>query len=604
MHTIRKAARAEARGYLGIVVVVCAAALLGGCKREEPPAAVDSGAYAKAPSAPEASTRPTRALPVFVDVTEEAGLDFVHYNGAFGKKWMPETLGSGGGFLDYDGDGHPDILLINSRDWPGRERADFRPTPKLYRNDGTGRFEDVTEEAGLEAISFYGMGFCAADFDGDGQVDLFLTGVRRNYLLHNEDGRFVDITETHLHRDEEAAGEAPDWSLGCAWFDYDLDGHLDLIVVNYVSWTPETDVFTTLDGMNKSYATPVVYEGQTSRLFRNRGDGHLVEATREAGLLNTSGKSMGVIIDDFNADFRPDIFITNDTEPNFLYLNRGGGRFEEVALDAGCAYDEDGRARAGMGVDSAYVSRDTDVNVAIGNFSREPVSLYQRLPQAGLFVDGAGKARLSGSTLLSLTFGLVFADFDHDGYVDLMLANGHIEPEINSVQKEVTFAQKPQLFRNDGTGRFEEITDQVRDDFAVPVVGRALAYADIDGDGDLDVLLTVNNGRPRLFRNDLATNHHALRVRLRGAGRNRDAIGAMVFVMTPTGRQIRWVRTGGSYLSQSELTATFGLGLDSQATIDVRWPSGRAEVLGELGAGFTYIVEEGKGVRERIAFRR
>jgi hypothetical protein len=618
--------------------------MIPACNREAPVGPVDTSQYvtsAALPAAPGGAA--PAALPQFVEVTQAAGVTFVHRNGAFGKIWMPETLGSGGGFFDFDGDGHPDLLLINGGDWPGHAERCPQPSPELYLNDGQGRFRNVTHEVGLDAIHFYGMGFAAADYDGDGDTDLFLTGVGRSFLLQNEQGRFVDVTRSRLEYDPSLAApdDVPDWSLGAVWLDYDLDGDLDLFVCNYVCWTPETDIYTERVPGMKSYATPAVYRGQTSRLFQNDGAGRLVEVTAQAGVLNRNGKSMGVIVEDFNGDFLPDLFVTNDTEANFLYLNRGGGRFEDVALAAGCGYDEAGRARAGMGTWSADVTGRGDIAVAIGNFSREPVSLYRRvaigrgdaasasLPRptasegysaAGVstsaapgppaaaadelvFVDGAAKARLSRPTLLMLTFGVVFADFDLDGLPDLMLANGHIEPQIQRVQKDVTFAQPPQLFRNTGE-TFDDLSDQVGADFSRPAVARGLATADIDGDGDLDVLLTVNDGSARLLRNDLPPGANALRFVLRGAGRNPQAIGAVVTVTCGERTQSQRVRTGGSYLSQSELPLTFGLGAAARADVQVRWPTGRSESLGELEAAHEYVVTEGHGATRSRPLRR
>ncbi len=412
------------------------------------------------------------------------------------------------------------------------------------------------------------------------------------------------MTADLLVRDgsDSAVEAVPDWSTGAAWFDYDLDGDLDLFVCNYVTWSPDTDVYTTLDGTHKSYSMPQVYQGRTCRLYENRGGGRLVDVSAAAGVYNDSGKSLAVLTGDFNGDHRPDIFVTNDTEPNFLYVNRGDGKFEEVGLLAGCGHDEHGRARAGMGVAAADLTNDGSLSIAIGNFSKEPVSLYQRLRNVDMFIDAAGRAGISRPTLLSLTFGLVFADFDLDGWTDVMLANGHIEPEINTIQSEVTFAQEPQLFRNDGTGHFTDISHRIGADFATPAVGRALCVADIDNDGDLDVLITVNGGRPRLLRNDLPAGHKGIRLRLRGAGANPDAVGATVTASNDQVHQTRTVHTGGSYLSQSEFVVCMGLGLRTTTEIEIRWPDGRSEILGELESEYTYAIEQGRGVTGRTPF--
>lgn len=585
-------------------VWLCAVALApAGCEKPAPTPPDNSGYVKPDVEKPFEPRILTTGGVRWVDITREAGIDFLHVTGASGNKWMPETVGGGGGFVDYDGDGHADILLVNSCEWTEEPSAAHRSSPRLYRNAGNGKFEDVTVSTGLDAVLFYGMGFCAADYDGDGDVDLFLTGVGRSILLVRQGEHYVDRSAERLRfADDAQSGTRGDWSLGAAWFDADGDGDLDLFVCNYVDWSPETDVYTTLDGRTKSYATPVVYEGRTNRLFENRGGGLLIEVTREAGLYNPKAKSMGVVVDDFDRDGRPDLFITNDTERNLLYLNRGG-RFEEVGLAAGCAYDEDGRARAGMGVDTADITNDGDLCIAIGNFSREPLSLYQRRPDGLLFVDAASRARLSRPTLQSLTFGVLFFDADLDGFVDLAVANGHIEPEINRTQSEITFAQPPQLFLNQRDGTFFDATVAGGEDFSRPMVGRALACADIDGDGDLDLLITENGGRPRLLRNErIRTAHpesepdsapHWLRVRLISQSPNHEAIGATIRVTAEGGPpQIRRIRTGGSYLSQSERIATFGLNAAEAADVEVTWPDGSRTRFEQLSAGRLHVLSQ------------
>ncbi len=541
----------------------------------------------------------------FTDVTQRAGIGFRHETGAFGKKWMPESMGSGCVIFDADGDGLPDLLLVNGAFWPGHEKGN-PPTSKLYRSRGNWSFEDVTQRAGL-ASPLYGMGAAAGDYDADGDLDLYLTAVGDNRLLRNDNGKFTDVTK----RAGVAGGrwraengkQNPEWSTGAAWADLDGDGWIDLFVCNYVHWSPETDLFTTIDGVNKSYATPQQYDGSTCRLYHNRGDGTFEEVTEKAGLHNPKGKSLGVAVADLDDDGRPDLVVTNDTQPNFLYHNQGGGAFRDIALTSGVAYDETGRARAGMGVDVASLDNDRALAVAIGNFSREPVSLYR---QAGgdIFIDEAGGRRIAQSTLPSLTFGLLFLDGDLDGYLDLALANGHIEPEIQRVQKDIPFEQQPQLFWNDRERHFLDITDRAGGPFARPVVGRGLASADLDGDGDLDLVLTTNGGPAVLMRNDGPVGK-AVRVRLRGVPPNRDALGAVATATAGDLEQRATVRTGSSYLSQSETTLTFGLeGRPRVDRLSVRWPDGRTESVEHLDAGFTYEMEQGRGIVKRIPFRR
>ncbi len=556
--------------------ILCAGLLVSavacGCRKDEPPPAAEVPKYAtKSYTLPAAAEGTTRLR--FRDVTRSAGIDFEHYTGAFGQKYMPETLGSGCAFTDLTGDGRPDILLLTAMDWPGHIQRDKQPTIKLYRNRGDGTFEDITAAAGLE-ISAYMIGCAVADYDGDGDADIFITTVGDNLLLRNDDGRFVNVAaESGVAHSRRSADDKPEFSTGAAWMDYDRDGRLDLFVCNYVQWTPETDIFTTMDGKNKSYATPQQYDGQTCRLYRNVDGSRFEDVTERAGVLNARGKSLGVAIADFEDDGWPDIVVTNDTQPNFLYRNRGDGTFENVAELAGIAYDEAGLARAGMGVDVADIGNDGRLGIAIGNFSGEPISLYCQIG-SGYFQDMAGKTRIARSSLLPLTFGLFFADLNLDGFVDMMAVNGHLDPDIQAVNQNLTFAQPPLLFENTRRGEFADVSAEVGEDFGVPVVGRGLAYADYDGDGDLDVLMTVNGGPARLLRNDMI-GANWLRVRVVGKSARSEALGAVVTARCGALVQKRMVRTGSSYASQSESVVTFGLGSAEQVErLEVVWPSG------------------------------
>ena len=578
------------------------ALLLAACGEDATEAPAPAPEYTKA-AADYAVGRGRKEAPAvrFVDVTREAGLEFKHETGARGDKWMPETMGSGCALFDYDGDGWLDVLLVNSDGWQGEKAPG-----KLYRNLGNGTFADATERTGLD-FSIYGMGATIADYDADGDPDIYLTTLGPNLLLRNDAGRFVDVAREAgvagaVWRDD-AGNENPEWSTGAAWVDVDGDGWLDLLVTNYVRWSPSTDIYTTLDGRGKSYATPQQYPGSTPRLYRNLGEGRFREMTEEAGLLLPEGKSMGVAMTDFEDDGRIDLVVTNDTQPNFLLQNLGGGRFEERGLAAGIGYDESGRARAGMGVDIASVTNDGVLSIAIGNFSREALSLYR---QAGgeVFVDAAGRARLMQATLRPLTFGLRFFDWDLDGYQDLILANGHIEPEINAVQKEIEYQQAPQLFWNAGDGRMVEVSEQTGGPFLKPVVARGLAVGDIDGDGDLDVLLTTNGGPAYLLRNEGPTGR-AVALDLTGKAPNRDAIGAKVTAQVGEQAQVFMVRTGSSYLSHSPTTLTVGLGAAERIDrLEIRWPDGTVEALEQLAAGAHYEIAQGEGIVGETAFAR
>ena len=608
----RGAAPENRMGRLLIAVSVLGVTLTShGCKKPPPPPAVPSSEYIK-PEAPvlfpTASGTHEHRL-VFTDITASSGIEFTHVTGAFGKKWMPETMGGGAAFFDYDEDELPDILLVNSCYWPGHEPEGPAPTGRLYRNRGEGRFEDVTEASGFAEVSCYGMGAVIADYDGDGDNDIFITAVGRNTLLRNDAGRYVDVTDAAGVGFSRCDGKASawEWSTGAVWVDYDRDGDLDLFVANYVKWTPETDLWTSLDGTTKTYATPQQYEGATCVLFRNNLDGTFTDVTKEAGVFNSNGKSLSVVADDFNDDGWPDLVVTNDTQPNFLYMNNTDGTFTDRALSAGIAYDENGLARAGMGVSVTDLTNSGQRCIAIGNFSGEPMSLYT---QAGVdtFIDRAGGMRLTRPTTTSLTFGALFADFNLDGYDDLITSNGHIEPEIARIREGWTFAQPVQLFLNNRAGRFVEITDESGSGLSSPMVGRALATADIDGDGDLDVLVAANGGSPRLLRNDQVGDVHVVRVHLIGRAPNLAAIGSRLRADYSGMTVTRFVSTGGSYLSQSEHTATFGLGdASSIEKLEVRWPDGASDQFEDLSAdamnGVTYTIEQGKGIIGTNRFR-
>lgn len=586
---------------LGVLALVplLAAAGIAACAGEEDRSESEPG-YTREDST-YAGVRARSDLPPlrFTDVTAEAGIEFVHETGAFGRKWMPETMGSGGGFLDYDGDGLPDLLLVNSAEWPGHRSGGERSHSALYRNRGDGTFEDVSAESGIaEATAgLYGMGATFGDYDGDGDPDVYITAVGDNVLLRNDGKRFVEVTRrAGVSGNSPAPGAPPAWSTGAAWLDADRDGRLDLFVCNYVRWTPETDLYTTMDGVDKTYATPEKYEGQSCRMYRNRNGRSFEDVTREAGVFNPDGKALGVVVADFDDDGWPDIFVANDTQPNFLYRNEGDGTFADIGLEAGIAYDEFGRTRAGMGVDVADVTGQGRRSVAVGNFSREPLSLFTRIGD-GVFQDLAGSAGLTRPTLLPLTFGVVFVDLDLDGYEDLVIANGHIEPEIHRVQEEIRFEQPARLFYNTGRGRLVDATDAAGDAFSRPAVGRGLAVSDYDRDGDPDVLLTVNGGPPRLLRNDVPADARGrwLRVRLEGRPPNPHAVGAEVTVHAGKRTLHRRVRTGVSYLSQSETNPMlFGLGgRDRADSLRVRWPTtGRVTRVGARPAGTTHVLRE------------
>ena len=522
------------------------------------------------------------------DVTRAAGITFTHNNGAFGKKYLPETLGSGAVFLDIDNDGLQDLLLVNGTSWPGQPKAS---TPsRLYRNAGNGAFTDITGRSGL-APDLYGMGAAAADFDNDGFQDLLITAVGQNRLYRNTGkGTFVDVTT------RAGLGNRPGFGTSALWFDYDRDGWLDLLALNYVRWTPETDVHCSIDGTQKSYCTPEAYRGTTSWLFRNKGDGTFEDVTAKAGLFDATSKALGVTVIEYDADPWPDIFIANDTQPNKLYRNNGNGTFTELGLKAGVALSEEGRARAGMGVDSADVDNSGKPTVVVTNFSGEMLGLWRPVGD-GQFQDAAPRSEVGRATRQTLGFGCFFFDVDLDGLQDLLVVNGHIDEMFTRANTRVAYAERPHLFHNRGRGQFTDIAAAIGGAFAEPKVGRGAAFADIDGDLDLDVILTTNGGPAVLYRND-STVGRALRLTLKGTTSNRDAIGARVRVFAGKDRLSRTVKTGSSYLSQSELPLTFGLGSNAKADrIVIEWPSGKVEELKDVAAGRAYTITEGKGLQ-------
>jgi hypothetical protein len=530
----------------------------------------------------------------FADVTRSSGVTFNHNNGSFGGKLLPETLGSGCAFLDYDADGWQDILLVNGCDWPGHKRQ--RSTLRLFRNNRNGTFADVTRAAGLD-VELYGMGVAAGDWNNDGFPDILVTCVGQNRLFRNTGkGTFVDVTRT------SGLGGRQAFSTSALWFDFDRDGRLDLLVCNYVKWSEEHDVFCSLDGKQKSYCTPEAYRGDTCWLFHNRGDGTFEDVTASSGVFDTSSKSLGVAMLDHDRDGWPDLFVANDTQPNKLYRNQRNGTFKDVGLDAGVAFNVDGKARAGMGVDAADFENSGRPGLAVTNFENEMVGLY-RESRPGVYDDVAIKAGVGGPSRSTLGFGCMFLDVDLNGSLDLLVANGHIDETVRGIRGNVGYAQPPHLFLNQGNGTFRDVAAASGAEFAQPKVGRGLAYGDFDRDGDLDVLMTTNNGPAHLYRNDQLAGNRAVRLRLTGTQSNRDAIGATVQVSYAGVTQSRMVKTGSSYLSQSELPVTFGVGRrDTVDRVVVTWPNGRVEDFKNLASGRAYDCVEGKGIAPRDGF--
>lgn len=528
------------------------------------------------------------------DVTASAGIEFRHNSGAFGGKLLPETLGSGCAFLDYDADGWQDILLVNGMDWPGHRRQ--HSTLRLYRNNRNGTFTDVTGAAGLD-IEIYGMGVAVGDYNNDGFPDIFITCVGQSRLFRNTGkGTFVEATQ------KSGLGGRQALSTSALWFDYDRDGLLDLFVCNYVKWAPDHDVFCTLDGKHKSYCTPEAYRGETCWLFHNRGDGTFEDVTARSGIFDSSSKALGVAMFDYDRDGWPDLLVANDTQPNKLYRNQRNGTFKDVGMEAGLALSTEGKARAGMGVDTGDFTNSGAPGIAITNFDNEMIGLYREL-RNGVYEDIATQAGVGLPSRNSLGFGCVFFDVNLDGWLDLAVANGHIDETVRNIRGNVGYAQPPQLFLNDGKGAFRDVTTAAGAEFARPKVGRGVACGDFDRDGDVDLLITTNNGPAYLYRNHPSAGNRSIRFRLVGTRSNRDAIGAEVRIECGGTTQSRLVKSGSSYLSQSELPVTFGLGKRDQVDrVVVQWPSGGTEEYKNLAAGKAYQCVESKGISALVGF--
>lgn len=580
--------------------------LLSSCSKEEEStesgrAALPEYAATPAPSytQQEVSKAVSEEALIRIESAASLGIDFIHNTGAVGDKLMPETMGPGCALFDYDGDDALDLLFTDGRPWtPPAADPVPRPLARLYRNEAGGRrFREVTKESALEQVGGYGMGVAVADYDADGDPDLLLTTVSGGRLLRNDNGRYVEVTA--------AAGlglEAPGWATSAAWLDADGDGWLDLFIAHYVKWSPQTDLFTTLDGVTKSYATPQVYQGLDNRLYRNLGDGRFADITSEAGLDLDENKALGVVVLDANGDYHPDLFVSNDTVANKLYINDGEGRFSDTALLVGVGYDEMGEARAGMGVDVTRSPEGVSM-IGIGNFSDEAVSLYEAVT-ADMFADQAQRRGLATETLPRLTFGTRFADLDHDGRDDLILVNGHIEPEIQRVQSAVSYRQPIDIFLAQAEGRFVNLAEQLGRPVSDPVVGRCLALGDLDNDGDLDGLVAVNGGAPLILRNTQGGERSVLIDLLDPSGANRAALGAEVLLSAEGWRRSEQVRARGSYLGHSPYTLHFGLpeALGERVKLSVRWPDGAVESYEPIAVGGHYrIVRGGEVTRVRAA---
>ena len=561
-----------------VPLAVMAAALAAGCPRP----------------AEKTATAPTTAVR-FTNIAHEAGVDFTHVNGGRGDKRMPETVGSGVALFDYDNDGKLDLLIMNSATWPGDPKP-IRSTPKLYRNLGNNKFEDVTEKAGL-ALSFYGMGVSVADYDNDGWEDLYLTAVGPNHLFHNDHGHFREVTAEAGVIGVPLPGTKMEhkWSSTSAWLDYDKDGKLDLFVCQYVKWSPELDPNCGKNGV-RGYCPPSNFEGARCTLFHNQGNGTFRDVSKEIGLLDGAvGKSFGVAIADYNGDGWPDILVANDTWANFLFVNEGGKHFVEKGIESGIAFSTNGKAKAGMGTDVADFRNNGQWGIVVGNFAEEGLSLFEPIPGSpGMFEDSAQAAGVAAPSLLNVTFATFFFDYDLDGWLDIFATNGHVDDIVNIYNSKLTFAQKPLLLHSEGGKIFVDKTDEAG--ITYKIVGRGAAFGDIDNDGDLDLAVVNNNGKFLLLRNDGGNQNHWIGVKLTGTQSNRDGIGAIVRVTSGGLTQRQYVRSGGSFLSESQRRLTFGLGQNASIdTIEVEWPSGAKQSVSAPKINSIVEIIESKG---------
>jgi enediyne biosynthesis protein E4 len=534
--------------------------------------------------------------PQFTNIAALAGLDFTHVNGASPDRHLYEIMSGGGLFLDYNNDGWQDILLVDGGSLTDAS-INMRARHRLFRNRGNGSFEDVTASSGI-AHREYGMGACAADYDNDGWTDVYLTAVGPNALYHNNAGRgFTDATRT--------AGVAGDniFSASCAFTDIDRDGDVDLFVVNYVDARVDNNIFCG-DAARKFriYCHPLTFKPHHNVLYRNNGNGTFTDISREAGILDHRGNGLGVVVGDYDDDGWADVFVANDSTPNFLFHNERGRGFTEVALVSGVSVASDGNPRAGMGTDFGDYDNDGDLDLFVTNHELEAHTLFRNLGKA-LFEDATFPSGVGPATLPYVGFGAVFFDADNDADLDLAIVNGHVMNSPSHVRPGATEAQRKLLLRNTG-GRLTDVGRQSGPGFSMDKVGRALAAADIDNDGDLDLLVVNNGGAVDLLRNEGSTGNNAITLRLVGTTSNRDAIGARVKVAAGGLTQLREIKAGSSYLGQNDLRVHVGIGKAARIDrLEIRWPNGQSQVVNGEAGNQIMTVTEGKGITERVRFK-
>jgi enediyne biosynthesis protein E4 len=558
------------------------------------PAPTNSTPSVMPPPGESVAKTPAQSLPSapdkvqFKDITAQAGIDFQHFSGARGKKYMPEIETPGCAFVDYDNDGKPDMVLLNGADWPEVTAGRKNSRCALYHNEGGGKFKNVTSGSGLDG-EMHTMGITVGDYDNDGYDDLYITcilGPSRLFRNQKGTGKFEDMTT------QAGVDNLSKWGSGCAFVDYDKDGKLDLVVGNYCKWTPKTDIFCSVYKGAKSYCTPNVYDGESVRLYHNEGNSTFKDVSEKAGVVNLPGKTWGIVVLDFDGDSWPDFALANDMEPNCLFRNKGDGTFEEVGLMAGIALGDNGTAKAGMGIDAADIDNSGRPSLLVTNFTGEGVSLFHN-QGSGTFSEAAHNWGMYNPTLALMGWGTFFFDYDLDGRQDAIVCNGHLYDNVHKFQ-EVTFQEPPLLFHNEG-GKFLEVGAKRGGDLVKPVVARGSSYADVDGDGDLDILLMENDGKARLLRNEGGNANLWLRIRTVGSKSNKSGIGAKVEVEAGGVKQTQWVKSSASFLSSAERTLTFGLGsLEKADKVTITWPSGQVDTITTVNAGQMLTCEEGK----------
>jgi enediyne biosynthesis protein E4 len=523
----------------------------------------------------------------FVDVAGSSKITFKHDNAATAQRYLIETMGSGAGWIDYDNDGYLDLYLANSAATKAY-KPEHPLRSALYRSNGDGTFTDVTEKAGVGAVNLFGMGVAAGDYDNDGFEDLYVVGYGRSILYHNNgNGTFTDVTE------KAGVANLGKWGSSAAWFDYDRDGKLDLIVANYVDFTPERNLIC-LDEGRPAYCHPNKYHGQTPTLFHNDGNGVFTDVSRASKIGLKAGNGLGVVCFDYNGDGWPDVFLANDSMENFLYRNKGNGTFEEVGLEAGVALGEDGKPEAGMGTDAADYDRDGLPDLFVTHLDLEYNRLYHNEGN-GTFLDATFASKLGAGTFRMSGFGTRFIDYDNDGWRDLFIANGHVLDNVKYFHAGTEYAEPKTVYRNI-SGTFQDVTKQLGPDLAGARVSRAAAFADYDNDGDVDVLVTNNDDRPQLFRNDGGNRNHWLEVRVIGTRSNRDGIGAKIRIVANGASQTDEAKGGMSYQAAHDPRLHFGLGKATRISLlNVSWPSGAATKLANLAADQCITVKEDVG---------